>query len=157
MVAGERLAMSIEGWIQRWKVAQVFYDWQTLIAGVLALLAGFGTVAATMIIARRQIVASREEADRVVAATRDQTETIVRLERMRDAGKSVAAALELQSAVYRCRSAILGKIKPEIWPTYTEAWDYQRRFRSTYRSCRHGPLESLSNPSGMKSANFWTD
>jgi len=42
--AGERLAMSIEDWIQRWKLAQVFYDWQTLIAGVLALLAGFGTV-----------------------------------------------------------------------------------------------------------------
>ena len=38
--AGERLAMSIEGWIQRWKVAQVFYDWQTLIAGVLALASG---------------------------------------------------------------------------------------------------------------------
>jgi hypothetical protein len=65
-----RGSMSIEGWIQRWKLAQVFYDWQTLIAGVLALLAGFGTVAATMIIARRQITASREEADRVIAATR---------------------------------------------------------------------------------------
>ena len=89
--AGERIAMSIEGWIQRWKVAQVFYDWQTLIAGVLALLAGFGTVAATMIIARRQINAAREEADSVIAATRaqtevtvKQTETTVRLARKRN-------------------------------------------------------------------------
>jgi hypothetical protein len=37
--------------------------WQTIIAGVLAFAAGFGTVVATMIIARRQIAASREEAD----------------------------------------------------------------------------------------------
>ena len=37
--AGGLIAMSIEGWIQRWKVAQVFFEWQTLIAGVLALAA----------------------------------------------------------------------------------------------------------------------
>ena len=64
--------------------------WQTGIAGVLALLAGFGTVAATIIIASRQIAASREEADRVIAATREQTKVTaeqtamtVRLERER--------------------------------------------------------------------------
>ena len=74
MATAGGVARSIEGWIQRWKLAQVFYNWQTLIAGVLALLAGFGTVAATMIIARRQIAASREGADRVIAATRAQTE-----------------------------------------------------------------------------------
>ena len=60
-----------------------FDHWQTVIAGVLALAAGLGTVAATMIIARRQIDASREEADRVITATREQTETTVRLERER--------------------------------------------------------------------------
>src|ERR1700729_1391583 len=64
-----------------------FWDWvdhwQTLIAGGFALLAGVGTVVATMMIARRQIAASREEADRVIAATREQTETTVRLERER--------------------------------------------------------------------------
>ena len=70
----------------------LFDHWQTVIAGVLALFAGFGTVVATMIIANRQIAASREEADRVIAATRaqteatfKQTETTVRLERERDA------------------------------------------------------------------------
>ena len=64
--------------------------WQTVIAGVLAFVAGVGTVVATMFIAHRQIAASREEANRVIAATRDQTsvtakqtETTVRLERER--------------------------------------------------------------------------
>src|ERR1700722_17803328 len=100
--------MSIEGWIQRWKVAQIFYDWQTLIAGVLALLAGFGTVAATMIIARRQIAASREEADRVVAATRaqteatfKQTEATVRLEDLRKASEARAFYVMLEAAMAR--------------------------------------------------------
>ena len=100
--------MSIEGWIQRWKVAQVFYDWQTLIAGVLALLAGFGTVAATMIIARRQIAASREEADRVIAATRaqteatfKQTEATVRLEDLRKASEALAFHAMLEAAMAR--------------------------------------------------------
>jgi hypothetical protein len=78
--------------------------WQTIIAGVLAFVAGFGTVAATMIIARRQIAASREEADEVITATREQTATTVRLERMRvlsevDAlRKSLAVELRLQIA-----------------------------------------------------------
>jgi hypothetical protein len=93
--------MSIEGWIQRWKVAQVFYDWQTLIAGVLALLAGFGTVAATMIIARRQIAASRDEAGKVIAATRAQTETTVRLEQDRVAGEALAFCVVLEAAMAR--------------------------------------------------------
>ena len=73
--AGERLAMSIEGWIQRWKVAQVFYDWQTLVAGFLALLAAIGTIWATRSTASRQITAAREQADRMVAAAREQTRT----------------------------------------------------------------------------------
>jgi len=77
--------------------------WQTVIAGVFALVAAFGTIVVTRRLANRQIAAAREEADRVIAATRAQTETTVRLERMRDAGKSVAAASELQSAVHRKR------------------------------------------------------
>ena len=93
--------MSIEGWIQRWKLAQVFYDWQTLIAGILALLAGFGTVAATMIIARRQIAASREEANRVIAATRAQTEATVRLEDLRKASEALAFYVMLEAAMAR--------------------------------------------------------
>jgi hypothetical protein len=65
--------MPLEGWVQHSRVDQFLYDWQTLIAGVLAFVAGFGTVVATMIIARSQIKASQEQADRMVAAAREQT------------------------------------------------------------------------------------
>ena len=82
--------------------------WQTVVAGVLAFAAGFGTVVATMIIASRQIAASREEADRVIAATREQTEatfeqteTTVRLEQMRDASEALAFHAMLEAAMTR--------------------------------------------------------
>ena len=163
-----------------------FWDWldhwQTLIAGVLAFVAGVGTVwvaiwailatraiaraqiaasradadsmiaatraqtETTRAIATEQIAASREDANRVIAATRDQTETTVRLERMRDDAKSLAAALELQSAVGRYRSAIVDRRRQEIWPTYTEAWNYHTRFNSAYQVAAMGRWESLSNP-----------
>ncbi len=71
-------------------------------------LAAFGTIAVTMIIARRQIAASREEADRVIAATRAQTEatgrqteTTVRLEQMRDANEALAFHAMLEAAMAR--------------------------------------------------------
>ena len=57
--------------VGRWRSCG--HHWQTLVAGGFALLAGVGTVVATMIITRRQIAASREEADRVIATTREQT------------------------------------------------------------------------------------
>ena len=108
--------MPLENWIQHSRVDQFLYDWQTVIAGFLAFVAGVGTVVAaiwaiweTRRIADRQIATSGEDAKKVIAATREQTETTVRLERMRDAAKSLAAAFELQSAIGRCRSAILGK------------------------------------------------
>ena len=93
--------MPLEVWIQHSRLDQFLYDWQTLIAGILALLAGFGTVAATMIIAHRQIVASREEADRVVATTREQTETTVRLEQERVASEASAFRAMLEAAMAR--------------------------------------------------------
>jgi hypothetical protein len=86
-----------------------FDHWQTIIAGVLALAAAVGTIVMTSRIANSQIVASREEADRVIAATRDQTavaqkqiDTTVRLERERLSSeldalrKSLAVELRLQ-------------------------------------------------------------
>jgi hypothetical protein len=59
--ADERLAMPIEGWIEHWKLAQFLYDWQTLIAGVLAVLAAWGTIRATVESANREIKASQEQ------------------------------------------------------------------------------------------------
>ena len=86
----------------------LFDHWQTVIAGVLAFAAGFGTVVATMIIASRQIAASREEADRVIAASQaqteatfKQTETTVRLEEMRDANEALAFHAMLEAAMTR--------------------------------------------------------
>ncbi len=93
--------------------------WQTVIAGGLALLAGLGTVIATMIIARsqiaasrrianRQIDASRAETDRVIAATRaqteatfKQTETTFDLEQMRNASEARAFHVMLEAAMAR--------------------------------------------------------
>jgi hypothetical protein len=102
------LVMSIEGWIERWKVAQVFYNWQTLIAGVLAFAAGFGTVVATIIIARRQIAAARVQADREIAASQDQTAaaqkqiaTTLRLERQRAARERFAFQAMFEAAMGR--------------------------------------------------------
>ena len=78
--------------IHRWNLPQVFYAWQTLIAGVLALLAGFGTIWATRHIANRQI-----------AETRKQTETTVRLERERLAreadGVLASLAVEIREII----------------------------------------------------------
>jgi hypothetical protein len=78
--------------------------WHTGIAGFLVFAAGFGTVVATLIIARRQIVASREEADKVIAATRaqtevtaKQTETTVRLEKDRVASEARAFRAMLEA------------------------------------------------------------
>jgi hypothetical protein len=81
----------------------------------------------------------------MIAATREQTETTVRWERMRDVANSLAAALELQSAIGRCKSAILDKRRSEIWH-YAEAWNYHMRFRSAYAVAAMGRWETLSNP-----------
>ncbi len=86
--------------------------WQTLVTGVLAFVAGFGTVVATMIIARRQIAAAREDADKVIVATREQTETTVRLERERVSSEvgvlRAALAVELRLQIARALGAYDG-------------------------------------------------
>jgi hypothetical protein len=98
----------------------LFDHWQTVIAGVLALVAAFGTVLGTMIIANRQILASREEADRVIAATREQTETTVRLERERLSSESdtlrKSIAVELRLHISRAMGAYDGLYGMGIMP-----------------------------------------
>ena len=97
MMAHDRVAMPLENWIQHSRLDQFLYDWQTVIAGVLALAAGVLTVVATMIIAHRQIKAARE----VITATRDQTATTIRLERTRVAGEIRAFHAMLAVAMTR--------------------------------------------------------
>ena len=87
-----------------------FWDWldhwQTLIAGGFALIAGFGTVVATMIIARRQIAEARE-----------QTEATVRLERERVLSEAQAFRVMLEAAMARvlAEAAWARKTYPQIF------------------------------------------
>ena len=91
--------MPLESWIQHSRVDQFLYDWQTVIAGVLALIAAFGTIWVTRHIAKKQIDASRKEADRVIAATREQTETTVRLEQERVSREVEAIRLSVATEI----------------------------------------------------------
>jgi low affinity Fe/Cu permease len=78
-----------------------FDHWQTLIAGAFALVAAFGTIAMTRRIANRQIKASREEADKVIAETREQTATTVNLEQTRKESEARAFRAMFEAAMAR--------------------------------------------------------
>jgi hypothetical protein len=100
--------MPLEDWIQHYGVARFLYDWQTVIAGLLALGAAAWTIRATRSTAKEQIDASRADADRVIAAARaqteatfKQTETTVDLQRMRDASEALAFHTMLEAAMTR--------------------------------------------------------
>ena len=96
-------------------VPQALDHWQTGIAGVLAFVAGVGTVVAaiwaiwvTRLTASKQIEASRVEADRVIDATREQTratfkqtEATVTLDRLHEASEALAFHAMLAAAMDR--------------------------------------------------------
>ena len=106
--------MPLESWIQHSRVNEFLYDWQTLIAGGLALSAGILTVLGTMFIANKQMTAAREEADRVIAASRDQTETTVRLERERIAREVDAIRKSLAVEIrWQVRGAL--RVNNALW------------------------------------------
>ena len=117
--------MPSEDWIQNYTAARFLYDWQTLAAGLLALLAAVGTIWVTRHIANRQIAASREEADRVILATRaqteatfKQTEATVRLEDLRKASEALAFHAMLEAAMARVLAEADGarKAYPQFFP-----------------------------------------
>jgi hypothetical protein len=104
--------MPMEVWIGHSRVDQFLYDWQTLIAGVLAggfaVLAAIGTIWVTRSTARRQIEAAREQADRMVRAAREQTAvaqqqiaTTLRLDRRRAASEGYAFHAMFNAAMSR--------------------------------------------------------
>ena len=64
--------MPLESWIQHSRHDMFLYDWQTLIAGVLAVVAAAGTIWATI-----------GSANREIAAAQAQIATTLRLERRR--------------------------------------------------------------------------
>jgi hypothetical protein len=126
--------MPLEDWVRHSRHDMFLYDWQTLIAGVLALLAGIGTVAAaigaiwvTRSTAKKQIDAAREEADRVIAATRDQTETTVRLEQDRVASEALAFRAMLEAAMTRVlfEAAWARKTYAEPFKPTTDEWSIE--------------------------------
>jgi hypothetical protein len=101
--AGERLAMPSEDWIQHWKVAQFLYDWQTLVAGFLAVLAAWRTIRATVKSADREVAASQAQ----TAVAQTQIETTIRLERDRVADEARAFRTMLEAAMMRVLSEIV--------------------------------------------------
>ena len=82
--------MPLEHWIQHCTVARVLYDWQTLIAGVLALLAALWTIRETV-----------RSADREIAASQKQMDPTVRLEQRRAASEGYAFHAMLAAAMTR--------------------------------------------------------
>lgn len=89
--------MPLEDWIQHCKAAQFLYDWQTLAAGILAVLAAVGTIWATIRSAGREIAASQAQ----TAVAQKQIDTTVRLERERDDGEAHAFRVMLEAAMTR--------------------------------------------------------
>jgi hypothetical protein len=86
----------------------LFDHWQTLAAGLFALLAAIGTIWATRSTASSQIAAAREQADRMVDAAREQasvtaeqTSQTIYLARVRDAGETQAFRALLEAAMAR--------------------------------------------------------
>ena len=77
--------MPLEVWIQHSRVNQFLYDWQTLVAGILAVFAAVGTIWTTISSANREIEASQAQ----TAVAQKQIETTLRLERRRAASQGL--------------------------------------------------------------------
>ena len=110
--------MPSEDWIQHWKVAQFLYDWQTLIAGVLAVLAAWRTIRATTKSANREIDASKAQ----TAVAQKEIETTVRLEQDRVASEARAFRVMLEAAMTRVlgEAAWAKKAYPETFKQTTD-------------------------------------
>ena len=89
-------------------------DWITAVGTIVAAVAAIATAVVAWIAARTWKAALRNQRD----------------------DECVAAAINLQSAIHRCISAIRRKRENEIWPAYDDAWNYQSRFRSAYEVAR---------------------
>jgi hypothetical protein len=71
------------------------YDWQTLITGILALIAAFGTIWATIVAANREIAAAQEQ----TRVAQEQIAVTLRVERQRIARESYAFFAMLEAAM----------------------------------------------------------
>ena len=91
------LVMPSEDWVQHWIAARFLYDWQTLIAGVLAVLAAWRTIRATINSANREVEASHAQ----TAVAQKQIETTIDLAQRRDASEASAFHAMLEAAMAR--------------------------------------------------------
>ena len=82
VAVGGIIVMPLEDWVRHSRHDMFLYDWQTLIAGVLALLAAVGTIWVTRHIANGQIGRARTPTRWSLRPAK--TETTVRLERERE-------------------------------------------------------------------------
>lgn len=71
------------------------YDWQTLVTGLVALLAGIGTVWATIVSAKREVDAAQAQ----TKSAQDQTRAIVRADQRRTASEAYAFMSALDAAM----------------------------------------------------------
>jgi hypothetical protein len=89
--------------IHRWNLPQFLYNWQTLIAGVLAVMAAWRTIRATVKSADREVAASQAQ----TAVAGKQIETTIRLEQDRAASEALAFHGMLEAAMTRVLSEIV--------------------------------------------------
>jgi hypothetical protein len=110
--------MPLEDWMQHCKVAQFLYAWQTLAAGIVAVLAAVGTIWATIRSAGREIAASQAQ----TAVAQKQIDTTVRLEKMREANEASAFRAMLEAAMTRvlAEAAWARKTYPKTFTQTTE-------------------------------------
>ena len=76
-------------------VLKVLYDWQTLITGILALIAALATIRATIKAANREISAAQEQ----TRVAQEQIAVTLRVERQRIARESYAFFAMLEAAM----------------------------------------------------------
>ena len=99
--------------IHRWNLPQFLYNWQTLIAGVLAVLAAWRTIRATTQSADREVKASQDQ----TAVAQKHIETTIRLERERLEREADAVLVSLAVEIREIINVVIqlhGILKTEI-------------------------------------------
>src|SRR5271156_3076793 len=117
--------MPLEDWVQHSAHDRFLYDWQTLIAGVLAV--GAGTIWATIRSANREIAASQAQ----TAVAQRQIETTVRLAEKRDADEYDAFRAMPEAAMTRVLAEVAWAKK--TYPETFDTADSRREPRRPYR------------------------
>jgi hypothetical protein len=123
------IQMPLESWIQHSRVDQFLYDWQTFIAGVLAVLAAVGTIWATISSANREIAASQAQ----TAVAQKQIDTTLRLERERVLNEDRAFRGMLAAAMTRVIAE--AQFARETYATTFTAGGHSSREAFAIRNC----------------------